>query len=257
MLMEMRLPEQTCIVNCAHPGDTLAHMVNWRCDPQFVSLIAGPRAWRWRAILLSAGGNDLIDAAAVLPRDKYGMAIPPEHRILLSKSEWGTAGNDERYISEEGWALFKSHLAPQFDLLMELLSSPDSQNNGIPVFVHLYDYPMPRNAPAATVPIRMGPWLYPSMMAYEIPESDWEVVTRVLIDRLADIIKEAADRYPVMHVVDARGTLTVAMAGTTGPDGDWENEIHPTNSGYRRLADKYATEVLANSPTVNLIAEPG
>jgi hypothetical protein len=95
------------------------------------------------------------------------------------------------------------------------------------------------------------------MIAYEIPESDWEGVTRVLIDRLADVIKEAAGRYPVMHVVDTRGTLTAAMAGTTGPDGDWENEIHPTKSGYRRLADKYATEVLANSPAVNLIAEPG
>ncbi|TFW09504.1 hypothetical protein E4K72_05525 [Oxalobacteraceae bacterium OM1] len=85
LLMEMTFALPTCIVNCAHPGDTLAHMVNWRADPQFAVLVAGPRAWRWNAIFLSAGGNDLIDAIGVLPIDKFGDPVPPHRRLLLAR----------------------------------------------------------------------------------------------------------------------------------------------------------------------------
>jgi hypothetical protein len=38
-------------------------------------------------------------------------------------------------------------------------------------------------------------------------------------------------------------TLIPAAPGTTGDSNDWDNEIHPNRSGYKKLAATWATEV--------------
>jgi lysophospholipase L1-like esterase len=245
ILMEMRFPKPSCIVNCAHPGDTLAHMVTWRRNPLFVAQLVGPTAQTWDAILLSAGGNDLIDAAGVLPKDKDGKAIPLNQRLFRTMTEWTNASDASKYISEPGWTLFKDHLGPQFEELIKLRDSASSKNKNVPVFVHLYDYPTPRNSPVATFPFHMGPWLYPALSAFGVPTSDWIAVAKLLIDRLADVIEGLATRLPSLHVVETRDTLAPAALGSTGPSGDWLNEIHPTQDGYKLLAAKYSSSVLA------------
>ena len=45
------------------------------------------------------------------------------------------------------------------------------------------------------------------------------------------------------HVADTRGALTPAAASATGPSGDWENEIHPSAAGYRKLAERVSPVV--------------
>ncbi|TFW09503.1 hypothetical protein E4K72_05520 [Oxalobacteraceae bacterium OM1] len=97
----------------------------------------------------------------------------------------------------------------------------------------------------------MGPWLYPALRAYGIPDSDWTAIAHLFIDRLALIIQAAAQKYPVLHVVETRHILTAAAPGTRGPDHDWQNEIHPTRQGYHKLAEKYAAAFAsADAPMV-------
>jgi lysophospholipase L1-like esterase len=225
-------------------------MVEWRQNPLFNSLLSGPRGERWDAILLSAGGNDLIDAASVLPRDLSGKHIPPERRLLLQKEEWNSAPQAARYISDDGWQLFSLHLEAQYQALIEFRDAPHSSNQSVPVLVHLYDYPTPRYSPAASFPLHFGPWLAPAMHACGIPQADWIAVSHMLIDKLAALTLSLAKRYPYLHVVDTRGLLNPATPGSIGKNGHWINEIHPNREGYRMLAEKIAAAVTA-------IIEPG
>lgn len=63
LLLALRFPRPTRIVNCAMPGDTIKSMSQIsgnRCLRQALSRWGGIR---WDLILLSGGGNDLIDRA--------------------------------------------------------------------------------------------------------------------------------------------------------------------------------------------------
>src|SRR6185436_5868496 len=62
LLFEMDFQGSACAVNCAAPGDTLKRMSQMNTDPNFVALLRGRRARFWDAILMSCGGNDLIEA---------------------------------------------------------------------------------------------------------------------------------------------------------------------------------------------------
>lgn len=244
LLIALDLQSKAYAVNCAYPGDHLHHMIDARHDPQFLRLLIGstvPR--RWNAILLSAGGNDIIDAAAVLPKMEDGSQVPADRRLLLMPEEWATADGNEhtvaRYISSAGLALFEAHLEAQFKQLIELRDSAEV-NRDVPVFVHCYDYPMPRNAPARCMAGNKS-WLYPALLAYQIPAADWFAVSRYLLDELKRILQSLD--LPQLFVVDTSGTLQPAEPEAEGESADWANEIHPTPEGYEKLAAKYAAAI--------------
>lgn len=249
LLQNISLGFFACAINCAYPGRELSRMVDWKQNPGFTGLLAGKFAYRWNGILLSGGGNDLIAAAGVLPRHADGSPVPPNSRLFLKSFEWGheTLGAS-RYLSDAGWAIFAEHLAGQFQDVIVLRDQ--DQNRDVPLICHGYDYPMPRNAPASVL-FGVGPWLYPAMVAYEIPESDWLAVSTELIRRLAALIKGiitdlvAAGRRNI-HFVENPGTLVPATPRSTNPSNDWENEIHPSREGYVKLAALWRPVIEAN-----------
>ena len=83
VLAELELGSSVAVVNCARPGAVLHHMTDTCSDRQFTTLLKGRRALQWNAILLSGGGNDVIDAASV------GPAAPPDRRLLSRADERG------------------------------------------------------------------------------------------------------------------------------------------------------------------------
>lgn len=237
LLFELDLRSRAFAVNCASPGSRLRHMTDACSDPAFQRLLAGrlvPR--RWDAILLSAGGNDMIDAAAVLPKQADGMPVPAHQRILLKPEEWTGAASVARYVSADGLARFEAHLAAQFDRLIALRDR-ESTNRGVPVFVHCYDYPLPRNAPVRFFAGKKT-WLHPAVLAYRIPEADWFALSRYLITALKRMLQSLD--LPQLFVVDTTGTLRPAAPDAEGNSMDWANEIHPNAAGYAKLAAKYA-----------------
>jgi hypothetical protein len=240
LLLELDLQAKACAVNCAHPGFELRRMIDSVRDPKFTQLLVGTQSWRWDGILMSAGGNDLIDAIQVLPRygknhPDEGQLIPPALRILLRPDEWKSGTTADRYISDSGWETFSGHLVDLFAELQQLRDSSHSQSVGAPLFVHCYDYLLARDAPAG---FGIGPWLFPAVRAYGIPQEDWEALGVTLIERFKALLQ--AINMSNLHVVfTTPGTLTPAAPGSTGPSNDWQNEIHPTAGGYRKLASKY------------------
>ncbi len=235
VLQQMVLSRSAVAVNCAHPGMELSHMADTSTEPAFLNLLNGSGnptlAWKWDAILMSGGGNDLIDAAQANPQAAL------DSRLLLRADEWTASGSAEGYVSQLGWKTFSDHL----DLvLFNLLEERDRNVNlGVPLLLHTYDYVTVRNAPAGT---GLGPWLYKAMNdLYRIPATDWDALSDVLIGMLRTLMKSLGEKYAARNVivVDTVGAISRADPGTSGTSGDWENEIHPTPHGYSLLAQAW------------------
>jgi hypothetical protein len=239
----MAFTVDTCVVNCAHPGDTLNHMVDKRREPMFANMLLGHQAWRWDAILLSPGGNDLIDFIRVPQADAQGQPVPPHLRGLLTPAERGQPASAAGYISEAGWATFVQYLVPQFQEFAAMRDSAGSQSQGVPIFVHTYDFITPRNAGAG---LGVGPWLFPALVAYQVPPDQWFPLTRIFLGRLTALLRDI--ELPNFHVFDTQGLLTPADAGSTGDSHDWANEIHPNPGGYRKLGAAWARGIEAVMP---------
>ncbi|MFT3663939.1 hypothetical protein [Piscinibacter sp.] len=238
LLFAMRFEQTAVAINCATPGDTLKRMTELRRDPVFADLLAGRRQRAWDGILLSCGGNDLIDALGVQPA-----GVPLNLRLLRAPAEWGPAGEGAaRYLSDAGWQTFRGYFKANLDAIVALRGAGVS--HGAPIFLHGYAVPTPRPAPAG---LGIGPWLLPSIQACGIPEADYGAVAAVLIGRLAALLAEcAADatRYPNVHFFDTtKIALTPAAVGSSGESGDWINEIHLNRAGCTKLAVPWATAI--------------
>lgn len=232
LLAELRLGRSAVVVNCARPGHVLQHMASTTSDRQFLSLLSGPLSRRWNAVLVSGGGNDLIDAVGVPP------SAPARLRLLATPTERGPAANGPAaYLSDAGWATFSDHLAQVFDLL--LAARRRGQNKNTPLLFHTYAALTPRPAGAG---LGFGPWLQPWLAAYEVPVEQWQPIAALLIDRLAELlgrlVEQAmqADPNAALTLVDTRPAgLALSDLGATGESGDFVNEIHPTRGGYAKL----------------------
>jgi lysophospholipase L1-like esterase len=226
---QMTFSTYACIVNCARPGEELAHMTERLSQTPFLQLLNGNRAEKWDAILLSGGGNDLIDVALVAPTEL------PEHRLLLKRSEWTADAAPERYLSAAGWQSFENHFEAVFDAFIH--ERDKSINVGVPIIFHSYDWSVPRNAGAG---LGFGPWLYKAFTLYSIPDADRVAVAEKLQSRLRDLLQRIASRPGQnLHLVDTLGTIARANPQDSGESGDWENEIHPNPHGYSQLAAKW------------------
>ncbi len=216
-----------CVVNCAEPGAELSQMVQTTRDAEFLGYLNGKKSRPWIGIFLSAGGNDLILAATEPPTNTQDL------RLFLTPAEWTNAPGAEKYLSNAGWQTFCTHLS---QVLNEFLVARDSgENKGVPVVMHTYDITCPHNKGAG---LDIGPWLYPQMLAYGVPQSDWHALGQVLLGRLGTLLDHLAANVPdgSVHIIHSQGTLTPALPTDTAATADWENEIHPTSQGYRQLS---------------------
>jgi hypothetical protein len=182
-------------------------------------------AYPYKAILLSAGGNDIIGNIGA----------------LLS----GT-GNSA--------TLSNSAVNAAFDNVESLLCnfcnarSQSTQNKSTRIFIHAYDFVTPRNAPVKGN--IAGPWVYPRLIAKDVDDATVQkaLVTELLTRWLARLTVLATPGSPKhingFHVLLSQGVLIPANAADTGRSNDWEDEIHPSKDGFRKLADRLVSPVL-------------
>ena len=284
LLYQQQFGPSTVIISCAYPGDTLQQMGHNINDPYFDKLLRKKNfASYWEAIILSAGGNDLIDAAQHRAVNADGRPAPVGARVVLTP-EGGApvpprGTRPERYLSDAGWDLLASYLRINLeDLVTRRDQGPSA---GRPLFLHTYSPPVVR--PSGTVGAAKG-WLYPAMVDYGIPEADWQGVAALLFDGLRRLWLKAGQELPHVHVFDSATLVPVgpAQPGPTrgsggrgdeihppprghppggrvappkrGPprvSGDWDNEIHLTPGGYRKVGavmGPWIDSVLATYP---------
>lgn len=226
LLFELRFHKHTRIVNCGMPGDTIVNMATIAGNRHLRQALS-PGGKPWDAILLSGGGNDVIDEADEI-------LLPKEHRPANPQ-------HPADYCDADHLDGLIRHIQRSYRRIAALRETPGSPGREAPILAHTYDYATPRPAPAVFIFGSLGPWLYKALTDRAVPESDWVHVADHLIDRLAEGILALArgpDAIPGFHVVDTRGTLTRAELGHPSDSHDWQNEIHPNGGGYEKLAKK-------------------
>lgn len=227
LLFPLRFAQSTLLVNLAKPGDTIKSMSSIFSNPILHQLIAEKNfSTKWDAIFISGGGNDLIDLAG---------------QIICTPST-GAGKHMLDYINGIELANLKLRVQQGFIKIAKLREG--SENSKTPIVTHVYDYPTPRNAKAKFLGLNVkGPWIYSALKQNDVPEEFWISLTDYMFEALATAIIELSYQIDNFHVVSGtREALIRARLGTTGEDGDWLNEIHPTAGGYKKLADVISAE---------------
>jgi lysophospholipase L1-like esterase len=243
LLNALKLFPSTTVVNCAYPGDTIVRVAQMVNDPDFDLLLRKPNHARFfEGILLSVGGNDVIDAAQIPPVIN-GAPVMPGRRLLLTSAEAaainpGVAGALSR-ISEAGWSTFAGYIKAALNEIIK------AKNQGLssasPVLLHTYVEPVVRRA--GVWPTSPDAWLFKAMSTYDIiAQADKQAIVSELFRRLKLLLLSfdqnsgLPSAIPNVHVFDASQVqLTPASSDSSGESGDWVNEIHPSKRGYRKF----------------------
>jgi hypothetical protein len=233
LLRHLKFDQDTIIVSLAEPGDTIVRMADICHNPALEQQL-GADGYPWQALLLSGGGNDVIDNAKfIVPR----RARPPSASRPVAE-----------YCDAEALRDTLNAVTRGYREIIKLRDRPGSPCPGVPLVVHTYDYCTPRNAPARFLFPVMGPWLYTAFRAARIDPDRWNELSDYLIDALGARLISLQKTLPAFHVVDTRGTLMRAAPGTTGDDADWDNEIHPNRRGFKRIAQTISTTIAPMLP---------
>ena len=221
LLFNLRFPRPAAIVNCARPGDTIVNMARMAANGAFEQALQPDPRFDWSLLLLSGGGNDLIDHAGEIIRQNPGA----DTAGLAAPQDYLDAARLEAVVAD---------ILLGYRTLAAMRADP-----ALPVVAHTYDYATPRNSPALFFGADLlGPWLYPALTAAGVPENVWPAIGKHFIDTLGDalVALEASGDIPGFHVADTRGTLTPAKTHDLTATTHWLNEIHPNSEGYKKLA---------------------
>jgi hypothetical protein len=186
-----------------------------------------------QAILLSGGGNDLVDFGLENLLNVFGSGLPP-------------------LIDSEVDKLIDKQMAQSLGTILDSITCLCQRwlHKIIPILIHGYDYPIPDGRYLKLPP--RGPWLQPAFLKREYNKLDLgprTAVMKTLIDLLNSMQLKVAAQPGHEHVrhVDVRGTLAAADYKKM-----WGNELHPTSDGFTAVAGKF-DGVLQKLPALQAI----
>jgi hypothetical protein len=185
LLNQLRLTRPSAVVTLAHPGETISRMASIAQNPELDLWLSMPYSdIRWSALLVSGGGNDVIDAAQSL------IPASPSDQPLMDA---------DRYIDQVRLGEIIAVIQQSYADIVALRDRPNSPCIGVPLITHAYDLATPRNAPAQFLVPLMGPWLYPAMVRARIPTARWNAVSDFILGALGQCLVEpggAAAEFP-------------------------------------------------------------
>jgi lysophospholipase L1-like esterase len=221
LLDQLDLPRGSRVIDHSWSGDKAADMFAAnRLAPLRQYLELAP----YRAILLSAGGNDIIGQVGQ----------------LLDGQGNGAQLDDVKV----------EHAFDEVETLLRAFSYArhGTQNEATRIFIHAYDFVVPRDAPVKHH--IAGPWVYPRLVANGVTDSTVQTaIVKDLLERWLARLTTLAEpdspkHIPGFHVLLTQGLLDPASPASEGRSGDWEDEIHPTTAGYQKLAKRLYNPLL-------------
>lgn len=214
--------DEVLIINLAMFGETMRR-IGECAGGDFAMWLRTQFNWEFDAILLSAGGNDFIDAA----RDPG-----PGQGILKDLAVSPVPGSGHGCIRQDAVAqLVTGYLDPNFSRLYKVVQG--SRHANVPIFLNNYDTPTARNAPV----FQGGrAWLFDAYTKNSIASTLWPDLTDSLFNDVQTTIAGWAVGRHNVFTVPTDGTLTPADPLAPGSSNDWLNEIHPNQRGWAKLA---------------------
>ncbi len=214
--------DEVLIINLAMFGETMRRIGDC-VSGDFAMWLRTAFDWKFDAILLSAGGNDFIDAA----RDPA-----PGQGILKNLAGKPSPASGHDCVRLDAVAqLVNTWLDPNFGLLYNQVQG--SRHADVPIFLNNYDTPTARNAPV----FQGGrAWLFDAYTKNSIPTALWPDLTDSVFNDLQTTVGGWAMGRPNVFTVPTDGTLVPADPLAPGDSNDWLNEIHPNQQGWKKLA---------------------
>jgi lysophospholipase L1-like esterase len=221
----------TAIANLAMSGDTITNITNALLDGTLEDAL---NYRTWNMILLSAGGNDLIDA--LTEKEKYMV----NGRVLSILQTQKKPTSFKSFINEPDLGFLKDHIVSCYMKFNEFKQK--SRNIHTPVLLHTYDYPTPNKAPAECLGFNAGPWLFTALNAKYIDQKYWYEISDFLFYELSQLL-ESLISINGFHVVNTCNIINRAEKDQESSSKDWLNEIHPNAKGLIKLGKKISLEI--------------
>lgn len=202
------------ILRLEHNGDEAREILAAGSE-QLKNLKAYLKKFPVDALLMSAGGNDIVAA---------------ELKKLLNTKVQGA--NWQSAVKIASLTTLLDDIVAAYS---RLLDARDALRPNCVVFAHSYCYfqPTGRKATGPFGLLKAGPWMRPVLVAKGIdPDSEGRDLTRYLIDELHARLRALAAVRPRFQLIDMRSALPV-------DDVHWSDEIHPSGTGFRKLADEF------------------
>ena len=171
-------------------------------------IVPAIRSERPSVFMLSAGGNDMVGGG----------------RLARMLQPFDPSLQPEAYPN----SLFERFEAELEDGYRSLIGRLTAGFPDLTVLIHGYDYALPGKG---------GDWLATPMSEIGITEGALQRrIVRVLIDRFNRTLERIEADHPgrVIHV-DGRGKV--------GSDRFWDDELHPTDQGYARVAVEFRAAI--------------
>jgi hypothetical protein len=217
------------IFNLSKAGDTLENMAygtDVQKDEQpspaeILSVIQAIKQHLPKFFLLSAGGNDMagqngIELDNYLNHSTTGLVPLRRQRALETFSEINKTA------------------------ILYIINQIKTIKPDIHIFIHGYDYAVPDGRAVFKAPFGfnfVGPWLLPSFARKRTwPPSVRQGVIHDLIDMFNETIASLANQDKQVHHIDCRGVLS---NNPKNYQQDWSNELHPTPSGFGKIAQRF------------------
>lgn len=238
LLDRLRFSTRSAIINAARPGDIAGAM--FTRNDRFKTALQG--RW-WLGILISASGNDMIDALRVTPKNSEGKYRPEKQRLLRTPEEAKDPSDPRHYVIDEGFAQLAGYLLHWFGTLVEWRDAAGSRTAGRPIFMHDYAIPVPRPAGVLVAP---NAWLHAALTLYGIDPSLHTGIANILFGKLRGFLTSLDSdsvspyRLPAFHVFDSAAVHLEPATAAHGPSGDWVNEIHLTTAGAEKVGRAYS-----------------
>jgi hypothetical protein len=179
-------------------------------------------AFRFDAILLSIGGNDVVG------EELREFLKTPAQAQSVGTTSWGVIPPE--VFDHVRLETFEYALGYAIGDFREVVQYRDMYSRATIIFAHTYDYIYPDGDPFRLGPVTVGPWAKPALEDVGLVDpAKQRIVTNWLVDEFARALFEYASQVPNFRVVDSRGTLSSRR--------QWENEIHPVKSGFAAIVD--------------------
>ncbi len=205
--IQWQLGSKAACLNLASSGDTLVNMMKppqrAELDRQLRSGIDGAP---WDALVFSGGGNDVAGDEFVNWLLPYAGQKNPADAIAQPR--------------------FGALLAELGSLYGELANRVHRYSPTTQVLLNAYDFAIPDGRGV----LFAGPWLAPGLSArgYDVTSLAFRSgVVKLLLQQFAGMLADVHRLYPFMQPMPTQGLLKPR---------EWANELHPTNSGFRRIA---------------------
>jgi hypothetical protein len=204
------------ILSLAHHGDAAVDMLGVAQRARIIENLQDADNGAFDALLFSGGGNDIAGDRFCLWVLKFVTGSDPAH------------GVDRQRLSDMNGVIRAAYV--------DLFRIRDEIAPGCAIFLHGYDFALPTGEGVCG----FGPWLKPSLdfRGWTTPSTAAGIVKEVLLS-FDKLLAQLEQQFPNVVYVRTQGTLSA---------DDWANELHPTRTGFQKIANVFVRALRTKFP---------